>query len=211
MKTPPIDTVIFDLGNVLIQWDPRHLYRKIFVGDEACMEAFLAEVCTAEWNDQQDRGRPWKQGIAEAIERHPAQEAAIRAYFDRWPEMVPGAIDDAVAILKELRQQPLRLLALTNWSAETFPIAQARFDFLAWFDGIVVSGHERLAKPQAEIFELVIARFNLNPASAVFIDDSLRNVEAAMRQGMQAIHFAGADDLRARLRALGMEISERAQ
>ncbi|WP_409450132.1 HAD family hydrolase, partial [Comamonas sp.] len=121
MKTPPIDTVIFDLGNVLIQWDPRYLYRKIFVGDEAGMEAFLAEVCTAEWNDQQDRGRPWKQGIAEAIERHPAQEAAIRAYFDRWPEMVPGAIDDAVAILKELRQQPLRLLALTNWSAETFP------------------------------------------------------------------------------------------
>jgi 2-haloacid dehalogenase len=208
MNTPSIDTVIFDLGNVLIQWDPRHLYRKIFGPDVAGMEAFLAEVCTTEWNEHQDRGRPWKDAVAEAIERHPAQASNIRAYFERWAEMIPGALDDSVAILEELRPLDLRLLALTNWSAETFPIAQARFGFLDWFEGIVVSGHERLAKPQPEIFRLIIERFDLTPRPTLFIDDSLRNVEAARREGMHAIHFLGPDDLRARLRMAGIALPE---
>ncbi|QMV74645.1 HAD family phosphatase [Comamonas piscis] len=202
-----IDTVIFDLGNVLIQWDPRHLYRKIFGPDVAAMEAFLAEVCSPDWNERQDQGRPWREGIAEAIERHPSQEANIRAFYDRWEEMMPGANDEVVDLLRELGQGHLRLLALTNWSTETFPIAQARFDFLNWFEGIVVSGHERLVKPQADIFELTIQRFGLIPTSTLFIDDSLRNVEAARRAGMNAIHFVGVDDLRARLREVGLAIA----
>lgn len=207
MNGPLIDTVIFDLGNVLIQWDPRHLYRKIFGLDVAGMEAFLAEVCSPDWNERQDQGRPWSEAIAEAIERHPSQEANIRAFYDRWEEMMPGANNDVVDILRELGQRHLRLLALTNWSTETFPIAQARFDFLNWFEGIVVSGHEGLVKPQAEIFELTIQRFGLSPRSTLFIDDSLRNVEAARRVGLNAIHFVGVDDLRARLREVGLDLS----
>ncbi|GFE86539.1 hydrolase [Steroidobacter agaridevorans] len=168
------------------------------------MEFFLTEVCNTEWNEHQDRGRPWKDAIAEAIERHPEHEANIRAYFDRWEEMIPGAIEETVVILEHLRKLNVRLLALTNWSDETFHIAQARFPFLEWFEGIVVSGRERLMKPDPAIFKLIIERYRLSPASTAFVDDSILNVEAAAREGMIAIHFQGADDFRAKLRDLGI-------
>jgi len=201
-----VDTVVFDLGNVLIHWNPRLLFKKIFGADEAAMEHFLAEVCNAEWNEQQDCGRSWKDGIADAIGRHPAHESHIRAYFERWAEMIPGAIDETVDILAELRALDVRLLALTNWSDETFPIALERFPFLAWFEGIVVSGRERLVKPDPAIFRLLIDRYQLRPATTVFIDDSIRNVEASIREGLQGIHFQGAGDLRARLKASGLPL-----
>jgi len=201
-----VHTVVFDLGNVLIKWDPRLLYRKIFADDEAAMEHFLAEVCNAEWNERQDGGRSFEDGIALAVQQHPSHEANIRAYHERWEEMIPGAIDETVDILAQLRALDIRLLALTNWSDETFPIALARFPFLAWFEGIVVSGRERLVKPDAAIFRLLIARYQLRPASTVFIDDSLRNVEASVREGLHGIHFQSAGELRAQLQALGIPL-----
>ncbi|AJP59561.1 HAD family hydrolase [Pandoraea vervacti] len=205
-----MDTVVFDLGNVLIEWDPRNLYRKCFGGDEAAMERFLAEVCHTEWNEQQDRGRPWKAAIDEAIARHPDHEANIRAYFERWTEMIPGDISGTVDILAQLRERHFRLLALTNWSAETFPIAQARFPFLGWFEGIVVSGRERMIKPDPAIFRCLIARYHLRPESTAFIDDSLRNVDAARREGLAAIHFRSPAELRKQLKALGIALPDAA-
>lgn len=203
---PPIRTVVFDLGNVLIRWDPRILFRKMFAEDEAAMEHFLTEVCNTEWNEQQDRGRSWKDGIELAIRNHPSHEPHIRAYHERWEEMIPGAIDETVDVLAELRALDVRLLALTNWSAETFSIALRRFPFLAWFEGIVVSGHEQLIKPDPAIFRLLIERYQLAPASTVFIDDSLRNVEASIKAGLHGIHFQGAADLRVRLKAFGLPL-----
>ncbi|AKM33013.1 HAD family hydrolase [Pandoraea faecigallinarum] len=204
-----MDTVVFDLGNVLIRWDPRNLYRKLFGPDEAAMEQFLAEVCHTEWNEQQDRGRLWKDAVAEAIERHPAHEANIRAYFERWAEMIPGEIAGTVEILTQLRERNFRLLALTNWSAETFHIAEERFPFLGWFEGIVVSGRERIIKPDPAIFRLLIERYALRPETTAFIDDSIRNVDAAAREGLAAIHFKDPDDLRRQLQALGIALPAR--
>ncbi|WP_179280656.1 HAD family hydrolase [Bordetella genomosp. 1] len=202
-----VNTIIFDLGNVLIRWDPRFLYRKIFGSDEAAMEHFLSEVCSPAWNEQQDRGRPWQDAIAEAVARHPQHEAHIRAYFDRWSEMIPGEMTETVAVLAQLRERNFRLLALTNWSAETFHVAEARFPFLQWFEGIVVSGRERLMKPEPAIFRLIIERYQLQPAATAFIDDSARNVEAARREGLQGIHFVNAEDLVARLRDVGIMLA----
>ena len=201
-----VDTVIFDLGNVLIRWDPRNLYRKLFGSDVEGMERFLTEVCHAEWNERQDAGRTWREAIEEATARYPQHEALIRAYHLRWEEMLGGAIEESVALLRDLRGNGTRLLALTNWSRETFPIALERFEFLHWFEGILVSGEERLIKPDPAIFRLLISRFDIEPSRAVFVDDSPRNVEGARQTGLRAIRFDGADELRKELRALGMPI-----
>lgn len=172
------------------------------------MEHFLAEVCNAEWNERQDGGRSFAEGIAAAVARHPEHEAHIRAYHERWDEMIPGAIEGTVEILAQLRTQDVRLLALTNWSDETFHFALERFPFLAWFEGIVVSGRERLVKPDPAIFQLLIERYQLRPRSTVFIDDSIRNVEASNAAGMHGIHFQDAAGLRHQLRALGIPLPD---
>ncbi len=198
-----ISTAVFDLGGVLIDWDPRHLYRKLF-DDEAEMEAFLAEVCNGEWNERQDEGRPFAEAVAELTARHPRHRDVIAAYHDRWPEMLGGAIDGTVAILAELRSLGRPLYALSNWSAETFPHARERFAFLAWFGGLVVSGEEGVKKPDPEIFEILLRRYDLDPAGTVFIDDSADNVSAARALGFEAVHFTSAADLRDRLRRLDL-------
>ncbi|WP_246164813.1 HAD family hydrolase [Pigmentiphaga aceris] len=206
MRSPAVDTVIFDLGNVLIRWNPRNLFSKMFGTDEAAMEHFLATVCHTEWNEQQDRGRSWEDATAEAIKRSPAHEPYIRAYFDRWEETLGGALEASVRTLQQLHDMDIRLLALTNWSHETFGIAEARFPFLALFEGIVVSGRERLVKPDPAIYKLIIDRYQVRPATTVFIDDSLPNVHAAALEGIHAIHFQGAEGMRAQLRALGIPL-----
>jgi 2-haloacid dehalogenase len=202
----PIHTVIFDLGNVLIDWNPRYLFRKLFGDDIASMEHFLSAVCHSEWNEKQDAGRSWEEGVAEAIARHPEQEAFIRAYHQRWSEMLGGPIHATVELLRELRDHGTRLLALTNWSHETFPVALERYDFLGWFEGILVSGRERLIKPDPAVFRLLIERFNVDVPRAVFIDDSLRNVEGARAVGLHALHFTNANRLRADLQSLGLTL-----
>jgi 2-haloacid dehalogenase len=195
-----VEAVVFDLGGVLIDWDPRHLYRKL-LADEAAVEEFLATVCTPEWNAEQDRGRPFAEGVAELVERHPAHAAAIAAYAERWEEMLGGEIPGSVELLAELRASGMPLYALTNWSAETFGIARERFAFLDWFWGVLVSGEERMIKPDPRFFRLLVERFGLDPGSTVYVDDAEGNVAAARRLGFDAVRFTGPERLRRDLAA----------
>lgn len=198
-----LDTVVFDLGGVLIDWDPRHLYRRLF-DDEGEMEAFLATVATPEWNLAQDAGRPWATAVATLAAAHPDQEAMIRAYHERWPETMAGEIPATVELLAELRQAGRRIYALSNWSAETFPVALDRFPFLAWFDAIVISGEVGVVKPEPQIFEHLIREHGVVPRNAVFVDDSAQNVAAAATLGFTALQFQDAATLRRELHALGL-------
>lgn len=188
--------VVFDLGGVLIDWDPRHLYRKL-IDDEARMEWFLAEVCHTEWNLEQDRGRTFAEAIEEAAARHPGERPLIEAYHQRWGEMMAGPIAGAVALLEEVKDAGYEVHALTNWSAETFPIARQRFAFLDGFETILVSGEEGLVKPDPAIFHLMLERIGHPADVCVYIDDSAKNVSAAAHVGFDAIHFQGAEALRA--------------
>ncbi len=199
-----IETVIWDLGNVLIKWDPKNLYRKIF-DDEEKMDWFLSEVCTMDWNEAQDGGRTWKEGIQLLVAAYPDYTKEINAYWDRWEEMLGGAIEGSAHILRSLKEKDShRLYALTNWSAETFPIALETFDFLQLFEGILVSGAENLKKPDPKIYQLLLDRYQINPETAVFIDDSLRNIKAARAMGINAIHFESAEQLSTQLQAYGV-------
>ena len=200
----PPSAVVFDLGGVLIDWDPRHLYRSMFAGDEAAMEAFLATVCTPEWNARQDAGRPWAEAVVTLVEEFPAERERIVAFHERWPEMLGGAIEGTVAILVELRDRRVPVYALSNWSAETFPVARARYPFLGWFDGLVISGEERLAKPDPRLFRVLLERHRLDPRSTVYVDDSAANVTVAAELGMVALQFTGPAALRADLARLGL-------
>jgi 2-haloacid dehalogenase len=193
--------VVFDLGGVLINWDPRNLYRQLF-DDEEEMEQFLAEVTTSEWNAQQDAGRALSEAVEELAARHPDRRDLIAAYYDRWPEMLGGAIEGTVEILRDLRERGVRTYALSNWSAETFPIARPMFPFLELFDGIVISGEVKMVKPDPRIFAHVLERFGLEPGEAVFVDDNAENVRAAEEAGFVPITFENSDQLRRELSAL---------
>ena len=195
-----VKAAVFDLGGVLIDWDPRYLFRKL-LADEGEVEEFLATVCTPEWNAEQDRGRPFAEGVAELVERHPDLAAAIAAYHERWPEMLGGDVPGTVELLAELRAAGVPLYALTNWSAETFAITRERFEFLDWFDGLLVSGEERMTKPDPAFFRLLLDRFGLDPGATVFVDDSEANVAAARELGIDAVRFTGPDQLRRELSA----------
>ena len=195
---------VFDLGGVLIDWNPRHLYRKLFRGDDAAMEHFLATVCTSSWNLQQDAGRPFAEACALLKREHPAHTELIDAWFHRQEEMVTGPIAGTVDILAELRARGVPLYALSNWSAETFPLARKRFDFLQWFQGILVSGDVRLIKPDPRIFQLFFETHGVDPVHAVYIDDLKHNVDAATAQGMHGIHFTDSPALRSELVKLGL-------
>jgi 2-haloacid dehalogenase len=201
MQAQPV--IVFDLGGVLIDWNPRHLYRGLF-DDEAAMEWFLEEVCHHDWNLEQDRGRSFADAVEEAAARHPDQRAMIEAYHVRWGEMMAGTIEGSVTILDELAAAGYELHALTNWSAETFPIARARFAFLDRFETILVSGEERLVKPDARIFQLMLERIAHPAQACVYIDDSQPNVTAAAALGFDAIHFTSPPALREALTGRGL-------
>jgi len=196
--------VIFDLGGVLIDWDPRHLYRSLFDGDEAAMERFLAEVTTPAWNLEQDGGRPWSDALELLIAEHPDRRDLIVAYRERWTEMLGGPIEGTVEVLADLRRAGVRLAALTNWSAETFPVARERYPFLAWFETIVVSGEEGIVKPDPRIFALILERTGFRADATVFIDDSAANVAAAAALGFATIRFRDPPALRRELEAHGL-------
>lgn len=198
-----IRAVVFDLGGVLIDWNPRYVYRRMFAS-EADIDAFMAETGIMEMNASLDAGRPFAEGVAELAARFPHHAAPIRAWREQWPAMLGGAIDETVALLDRLRQGGIPLYALTNWSAETFPVAQARFDFLGWFRHIVVSGEVGLAKPDPRIFDIVLRWTDSAPHQTLFIDDSPKNVEAAKRLGFRTLHFTGAAPLAADLTSLGV-------
>ena len=198
------DTVIFDLGGVLVDWNPAYLNKTIF-DDEKKMNDFFAEVCTSDWNEEQDGGRTIREATDELIGRFPEHEEYIRAYYNSWDEMQKGPIEGTVEILKELRDSKnVKLYALTNWSAETFPIALERYEFLHWFDGRLVSGEERIRKPFREIYELILNRFSINPETAVYIDDNQRNLHEPKELGIETIHFVSPEKLREDLRNFGV-------
>ena len=196
-------TVVFDLGGVLIDWDPRYLYRKLF-DDPGEMESFLAEVTTAEWNAHQDAGRPWVEAIDLLVAEHPERRELIEAFHSRWPEMLAGEIGGTVDVLAELRSTDIRLVALSNWSAEMFPLARERFDFLAWFEGIVISGEVGANKPDQRIFDHLLEQFDIEPGRTVFVDDSPANIDAARGLGFWVIQFTGAAALRLELVGMGL-------
>jgi 2-haloacid dehalogenase len=196
-------TVVFDLGGVLIDWDPRYLYRQLF-DDPGEMESFLAEVTTTEWNAHQDAGRPWAEAIELLVATYPERRELIEAFHRRWPEMLAGEIQGTVDVLGELRAAGVRLIALSNWSAEMFPVARERFGFLAWFEGIVISGDVGVNKPDRRIFEHLVERFGIEPAAALFIDDSPANVDAARAMGFRAIQFTDPTALRIELVRFGL-------
>jgi 2-haloacid dehalogenase len=190
-----INTIIFDLGGVLIDWNPRYLYRKIFKTEEE-VTWFLDNICTSEWNDEQDGGRSFEEATRELIRKHPEFEEPITAWYGRWQETISGPIDGTVKILKEIKEsQKFRLYALTNWSAETFPWALNNFDFLHWFEGIVVSGVEKTRKPRPEFYQILFNRYNVNPRESIFIDDNIKNIEGANALGLNTISFKSPDQL----------------
>ncbi|MCC6869910.1 MAG: HAD family phosphatase [Burkholderiales bacterium] len=196
--------VIFDLGGVLLDWDPRHLYRKLFAGDEAAVEAFLTEVCTPEWNHAQDAGRDFDAAVAALLPAHREQLPFILAWRDRFDEMIPDVLPDTVAVARELKDRGVPLYALTNWPRETFPSQRRRFAFMDWFAGIVVSGEERVAKPDPRIFHILLERHGLSAAEAVFVDDKPDNARAAAALGIHGVHFRSATELRHELRELAL-------
>ena len=187
--------IIFDIGMVLIQWDPRHLYRKIF-DDETKMEWFLANICTSAWNLEQDRGRSFAEAVTQITPHHPEFAAEIDAYDKRWAEMIPGVIEGSVDILEALHKKGARLYAITNWNQDKFNETKLNYPFLNLFRDIVVSGDEKLIKPDPKIFEICLKRNKLNAADCLFIDDSEKNVRGAEAVGMQAHYFTTPDKLR---------------
>lgn len=192
--------IVFDLGAVLIDWNPRHLYRKLF-DDEAAMERFLREICSPEWNAEQDSGRLWSDAVALLSADYPEHKTLIQAYWDRWDEMLAGPIHGTVDILERLKREGYELHALTNWSAETFPVARERYGFLQHFETILVSGEEKMKKPDHRIFRLLLERIGHPAERCVFIDDSAKNIEAASGLGFDAILFESPEGLRDALAA----------
>jgi 2-haloacid dehalogenase len=201
----PIDTVVFDIGNVLIPWEPRWLFRKL-LPDEAAVERFLDEVDFNVWNAQHDAGQSFEHGIAQQSVAFPHYQHLFKAYFDRWEESIAEPIHGTVTLARKLREAGYRTLALTNFSTETFPRAVRLNPFLNEFEGILVSGEEKLMKPDPAIYRLLCERYSVEPAKAVFIDDSLHNVEGARRIGMHALHFRSVDQLLEDLDALGVKV-----
>lgn len=196
-----IDAIIFDLGGVLIDWNPEYIFLEAFNGDRKKMQWFFDHVCTSDWNENQDAGYPLAKATEERVALFPEYEKLIRMFYGEWVKMLGGPIKETVAILENLtKKKKYKVVALTNWSHETFPIALERFDFLHWFEGIVVSGEEKTRKPFEDIFKITLERFNLKPKNTVFIDDSLRNILAAKALGIHGIHFENPKKLISQLK-----------
>lgn len=196
--------IIWDLGNVLIDWNPAYVFDKL-IEEEEKRKYFFAQVCTMDWNENQDEGYPIDKATAERIALHPEWKEYIEAYYGRWEEMLGGPIDGTVQIFRELKATTsLKHFALTNWSHELFPIALQRYDFLHWFDGRVVSGEEKLRKPSAAFYQLLLNRYDLAPAEVLFIDDNLRNIEAAEQLGIPSVRFINPGQLRDSLKEKGL-------
>ncbi len=183
-----IKDVVFDFGGVLMDWNPRYFYRTYFK-DEKQMEYFLSHICNDEWNAEQDRGRSFEEGVRLLQAQYPQYAEPIRLYKDKWGCMLKGEFPRSVDLLKRLKGQGYGIYGLTNWSAETIPLAYSRYDFFALFDGIVVSGEEKIIKPDPRIFEILLERYHLTAGDTLFIDDSRANIEAAARLGFQTILF----------------------
>lgn len=204
MKDRTYQSIIFDLGAVLVDWNPRYLYSKVFATPEET-DHFLENICTSDWNEEQDAGRSLAEGTELLVEKHPDFEAQIRAFYGRWREMLGGPIQETVELLQQLKTSgKYKLYALTNWSNETFPIALMEYEWLQWFDGIVVSGKEKLRKPFPDFYQLLLDRYMIDKTNAIFIDDNIRNVKAAEEMGIETIHFQTSAQLGKELQQRGI-------
>lgn len=199
-----IKTIIFDLGGVLIDWNPAYVFDKL-ITDETKRKQFFAEICTPEWNEEQDAGRSLQEATKMLVDQHPEWQEYIEAYYGRWEEMLGGPIQETVDIFRELKESgKYKFYALTNWSHELFPIALKRYDFLHWFDGRLVSGEEKMRKPFPEFYQLLLDRFDIKKEEAIFIDDNLRNAESAQAFGIETIRFTTPQELRKQLQEKGV-------
>ncbi|KAA5825641.1 HAD family phosphatase [Algibacter amylolyticus] len=202
-----IDTIIFDLGGVLIDWNPEYVFLDVFNNNQEKTKWFLDNICSSDWNENQDAGYPTAQATEDRVALFPEYEKEIRLFYGRWPDMLGGAIEGTVDILKKcIASNDYKVVALTNWSAETFPIALKRFEFLQWFEGILVSGEEKTRKPFKDIYTLTLERFNISAEKSVFIDDNLRNIEAAKTLGIHGIHFETPEKLLHQLKTFNINI-----
>jgi len=202
-----IKTIIFDLGGVLLDWNPLFVYNDTYFENQEKRDYFFARICTAEWNEEQDAGRPISEGTEELVKKFPDWEPAIRDYYGRWTDMLRGDIPETVEMLRKLKQSgKYKLYALTNWQAELFQIALVRHAFLYWFDGRLVSGVEKTRKPFPEFYQLLLSRFSIDPATAIFIDDNLRNVAGGEAVGIKSIHFQSPVQLAGALKELQVDV-----
>jgi len=199
-----IQAIIFDFGGVLIDWDPRYLYRKLFIDNPQGMERFLEEIGFLDWNLQQDAGRPFAEAVEKHCQLHPEYCELIRAYDERWEESLGGAIQPSIAILKALKETEIELYGLSNWSAEKFQLVRCQYEFLNWFKAIVISGQVKIVKPDLRIFELMLETIGRPASECLLVDDSAANIAAARRVGIKTIHFQSPDLLRSELVDMGL-------
>lgn len=200
-----IKNIVFDFGGVVMDWNPRYFYRDYFKDDEKT-EWFLKNIATDEWNAEQDRGRSLSEGTEILVKAHPEWEKEIRAYYDNWTTMLKSDIPENVAVLRKLEHTDYELFGLTNWAAETFPYALENYDFFKIFDGkIIVSGIEKLIKPDPEIWKLLLNKYRIKAEESVFIDDNPKNIEVAKSLDFKTIHLTPETDLEKELKALGVK------
>jgi 2-haloacid dehalogenase len=200
-----ITAVVFDIGGVLLDWNPRHLYGQL-IDDPASVEEFLGQICTPEWHLAHDLGEDTEQSCAELASQHPAYAELIMAWVHRSEEMIAGQIDPVVDILAEVKGLGLACYALSNMEPDTFEVRRKRYPFFALLDGCVISGIERVAKPDRKIFDILISRYGLDPQATVFVDDTPRNIAAADEAGLVAIGYRTPGELRRDLRELGIGV-----
>ena len=202
-----IKNIVFDFGGVLIDWNPRYLYRSYFAGDEERMEWFLQNVCTYPWNIQMDGGKPFAEGVAELTAQHPEWAEAIGVYHTRWAEMIGGEVEGTASLIKRLKAAGYRVFGLTNWSMETYPLIRDNYEVFSLFEGVVVSGEEHLLKPDEKIYRCLLERYSLEAAESVFLDDNADNVAGAEAVGMEAVRFVDAQQAEAELKSrFGIEL-----
>jgi 2-haloacid dehalogenase len=200
-----INTIIFDLGGVLIDWSPKYVFDDKYFESEEKRKYFFENICTSDWNEEQDAGRSIVEATELLVAQFPEWENAIRDYYGRWTDMLKGPIPKTVDLFKQLKEaKKYKIYALTNWQAGLFDIALVRFNFLHWFDGRVVSGEEKTRKPFPEFYQRLLDRYSVNPQQALFIDDSLRNVKGAENVGIQSVHFQTAEQLKEYLKQKDM-------
>jgi 2-haloacid dehalogenase len=199
-----IKAIIFDFGGVLLDWDPRYLYKRYFPDQPQAMEDFLNEIDFCAWNTQQDKGRPFAEGIAELSTQFPQYARLIQAYFDHWEESISDSIAGTVDILHKLKGNGHLLYGLSNWSAETYPRARERYSFFEWFDAILLSGDVGLVKPDPAIFNLLLNKISLSPSECLLVDDSQANIASAAKLGFSTIHFNTPENLQTELQRLNI-------
>lgn len=192
-----IETIIWDLGGVLIDWNPKYVFNESYFESEEKRNYFFRHVCTSDWNEEQDAGRSIVEATQLLVSEFPDWEKPIRDYYGRWTDMLNGPVQDTVEIFRMLRDSnKFKQYALTNWQANLFDIALVRYDFLHWFQGRVVSGEEKTRKPFPDFYKRLLDRYNVDPSTAIFIDDNLRNVKAAEELGIKSIHFHSPGQLK---------------